>query len=54
MTMATLIKRLAYSFRGFVQFLCGDLHVDTVLGKELNVLHLDSQAAGSDCVPHWV
>jgi hypothetical protein len=25
-----------------------------VLGKELRVLHLDTQGAEGDCVSHWV
>jgi hypothetical protein len=51
--MATLIKEnikweLAYSLRGLVHY-ChskkhGSMQADTVLGKELRVLHLDPRA----------
>ena len=61
MTKATLLKEnislgLAYSFRGSVHYLHGGKHssmlTDTMLEKELRVLHLDPQAAKGDCVPH--
>jgi hypothetical protein len=31
----------------------GSMHADMVLEMELRVLHLDTQAAKRDCVPHW-
>ena len=44
--------RLAYSFRGLVRYhhgrKHGDMQAGTVLEKELRVLHLDTQAIGSD------
>jgi hypothetical protein len=30
------------------------MQADLVLEKELRVLHLDLNAAGGDCVTHWV
>ena len=57
MTMSTLIKEnislgLAYSFRGLVHYHYGGEHggtqADTVLEKELRVLHLDQQATGDE------
>jgi hypothetical protein len=47
---ATLIKEnmqlgLACSFRGLVHYKHGWMQADTVLEKELRVLHLDSKAA---------
>ena len=60
MTTATLIKEnislgLAYSFRGLVHYHHGRKHgsvqADMVLEKELRVLHLDLQAAGTKSEP---
>ena len=57
MSKATLIKAkislgLAYSFRGSVHYHHGGKHgsmpADTVLEKELRVLHLDRKAARKD------
>lgn len=58
MTMATLIKEntslgLAYSFRGLVHYFHGEKHdsiqADTVLKKNLRVLHCYLQAAEGNC-----
>jgi hypothetical protein len=49
---------LAYSFRSLVHYCCsgkhGSMQAKVVLEKELRVLHLDPQAAGGECEPHWV
>jgi hypothetical protein len=45
-------------FRGLVHYHHGVKHGGVAgrhgAGEELRVLHLDGQAAGGDCVPHWV
>jgi hypothetical protein len=57
MTVVTLIKEnisveLAYTFRGFIHYHHGEKpgvrQADMMLEKELRVLHLDLQAAGSN------
>ena len=59
MGAATLLKEsislgLAYSFRDSVHYHHGEKHgtmqADTVLEKEMRVLHLHPQAAEADCV----
>ena len=61
MTTAILIKETfnlgwLYSFRELVHYCHGkkqvSMQADSVLEKELRVLHLDLQAAGGDCKPY--